>query len=167
MTVILDGTSFNDIRALLGTNFKELPDATINSSGITPLVNAYLQNVIPDYSVLTGNDAIFAKAAAVNMAAALCVDIMAMKRSQQIKIGDYSESNAKGIDFEKWRNTLLQSATTSLYSVASAKAVISASKRQIFSVAGPISGGVYPPISLVEWYKQVSPRLNNWFMSLF
>lgn len=166
MTVILDGTSYEDIRSLLGTNFREFPDAIITSSGITPLINAYLQTVVPDFSLLSGNDVIFAKAAASYMAAAFCVDILAIKRSQQIKIGDYSESNSKGIDFEKWRNNLLASANTALYSITSVKAQLILSKRKIFVTGGPISSKVYPPNDFVEWYKQVSPRINNWFMNL-
>ena len=161
MTVILDSSLFPDIRAVLGTTSDELSDAELNTTGITAFTNAQLGVLIPDFSVLTGDDIVYAKTAGIYMAAALCTGILRIKRAQQIKIGDYEESNARNTDFDKWRDWLLSVASDAITGLTLFDNIFV--KPSLFSVGGPTSSGKNYPTNMTKWYTRVSPMINNWF----
>ena len=163
MSVILTSADYDGIRALLDASTSELPNSALDTIGLVPLANAYLSNIVPDFSALSGNDVTFAKAAATYLVAAASIQIVQFKRSQTTKLGDMEESNYKNVDWEKLRTDLKEMAASLIYrltTVANSLVVPT-----VFSVSGPTSSGYNRPNYLETWFARIEPKVITWLNS--
>lgn len=161
MTLVLDNTLYPAIRQILGCEPEELPNEALDAAGIVPFVNAYLYGVIPDASTLVYPNDVFAKAAGEKMAAALCLRIIQLKRSQEFRLGDMQIGNSRSVNWDKWREELLEEAKAALLHIASYAATLKRSPLMI--TTGPTSSGTYWPTNIYEWEARIRPRVDIWY----
>lgn len=155
MTVILTSTNYQDVRVILNVTSDDITDTDFNTFGLVTLVNAYLSRYVPDYSQLTGNNAVNAMSAAVYMTAALSTTIIQLKNSKAYKLGDYEESNSRNVDWDKLREYFFSMSRQFLGLLTT----LTLTRPSIFAVAGKVSSGLSEPQTFENWYKRIAPQL--------
>lgn len=159
MGAILLPADYPAIRAKLGIDLSDLPDADIETVGILPVAEAMIKALVTNYASLTGDNQTFVKASTVCLAGALACGALEMRRGQAFGIGSYRESETK-VDWANLRESLL--CESKKYMLLITTLAQGLGRRKLFATSGPTSAATTWPNEVERWYARVQPDVLRW-----